>query len=132
MKEVRVKVFDKQIYPTHSDQAENNFDGNLAIKNEDIFITYKDKTTGVNTIVKASKEGITVTRTGAMNGKLKFELNQPFKTLYGTPYGDMPIEIQTSKSDVYLLEKGIKIYIEYKILIQGEKASDNIFMIVAN
>lgn len=132
MKEVRVKVFDKQTYPTHSDQAEHVFEGHLAIKNEDIFITYKDKTTGVNTIVKASKKNITVTRMGTMNGKLKFDCHEPFKTLYGTPYGELPIEIHTSKSDVYLLEKGIKIYIEYQILIQGEKASDNVFMIVAN
>lgn len=132
MKEVRVKVFDKQTYPTHSDQAEHVFDGNLAIKDEDIFITYKDKEVGVNTIVKASPKDIIVTRMGTMNGKLKFDCNEPFKTLYGTPYGEMPIEIHTSKKEVYLLEKGIKIYIEYKILIQGEKASDNVFMIVAN
>lgn len=132
MKQVRVKVFDKQTYSTHSDQAENIFDGNLAIKNQDIFITYKDKTTGVNTIIKASKNGISVTRMGEMNGKLKFDRNEPFKTLYGTPYGELPIEIHTNKSDVYVLEKGVKIYVEYKILIQGEKSSDNIFMIVAN
>ncbi|MBU3804296.1 MAG: DUF1934 domain-containing protein [Candidatus Cellulosilyticum pullistercoris] len=132
MKEVQVKVFDKQIYPTHSDEAENTFSGNLAIKGEDIFITYKDKSTGVNTIIKASKEGISVTRMGAMNGKLKFEVDKPYKTSYGTPYGEMPIEIQTSKTDVYLLEKGIKIYIEYKILMNDEKVSDNLFMIVAN
>ena len=132
MKEVRVKVFDKQTYPTHSDQAEHVFDGHLAIKNEDIFITYKDKATGVNTVIKASKKDIIVTRTGTMNGKLKFDCNEPFKTLYGTPYGELPIEIHTSKREVYFLEKGIKIYIEYEILIQGEKASDNTFMIVAN
>ncbi len=132
MKEVQVRVFDKQIYPTHSDEAENTFSGNLATKEDDIFITYKDKATGVNTIIKASKEGVLVTRMGAMNGKLKFEVDKPHKTLYGTPYGEMPIEIQTSKSDIYLLEKGIKIYIEYKILMDCEKVSDNIFMVVAN
>lgn len=132
MKEVNIRVFDKQIYPTHSDEAENIFNGNFAIKNEDIFITYKDKTTGVNTIIKVSKGCISVTRVGALNGKLKFTIDEPFKTIYGTPYGDMSIEIHTNKSDIYLLEKGIKIYIEYKVLIEGEKASDNIFMIVAN
>lgn len=132
MKEVQVRVFDKQIYSTHSDEAENTFKGNLAVKADDIFITYKDKTTGVNTIIKASKEGVSVKRMGAMHGKLKFEVDKPYKTLYGTPYGEMPIEIQTSKSEVYLLEKGIKIYIEYKLLMNDEKISDNIFMIVAN
>lgn len=132
MKEVKVRVFDKQIYPTHSDEAENTFTGNLAIKDENIFITYKDKTTDVNTIIKASKQGVSVKRMGAMHGKLKFEVDKPYKTLYGTPYGEMSIEIQTSKSEVYLLEKGIKIYIEYKMLMNGEKVSDNIFMIVAN
>ena len=132
MKEVQVRVFDKQIYPTHSDEAENTFSGNLATKGDDIFVTYKDKSTGVNTIIKASKQGVSVTRLGAMNGKLKFEVGKSHKTLYGTPYGEMHIEIQTSKSEIYLLEKGIKIYIEYKILMDCEKVSDNIFMIVAN
>ena len=132
MKEVQIRVYDKQTYPTHSDEAENTFKGQLATKGEDIFITYKDQTTGVSTVVKASKAGVSVNRIGAMNGKLKFEVGQSYKTLYGTPYGQMAIEIQTSKNEVYLLEKGIKIYIEYKILIDGEKVSDNIFMIVAN
>jgi len=132
MKEVQVRVFDKQIYPTHSDEAENTFSGNLAIKGDDIFITYKDKSTGINTIIKAYKTGVSVKRMGTMNGRLKFEVDKPYRTLYGTPYGEIPIEIQTSKSDIYLLEKGIKIYIEYKILMDCEKVSDNIFMIVAN
>lgn len=132
MKEVQVRVFDKQIYPTHSDEAENTFDGNLVIKGDDIFITYKEQSTGINTVIKASKVGVSVTRMGVMHGKLKFEVDKPYKTLYGTPYGEMPIEIQTSKSEIYLLEKGIKIYIEYRILMNDEKVSDNIFMIVAN
>lgn len=132
MKEVKVRVFDKQIYPTHSDEAENTFNGSMAIKGDDIFITYKDQLTSVNTIIKASKEGVSVKRMGAMNGKLKFEVDKPYKTLYGTPYGEMPIEIQTNKNEIYLLEKGIKIYIEYKIFMDCEKVSDNIFMIVAN
>ena len=67
-----------------------------------------------------------------MKGNLEFDSNKPHKTLYSTPYGDMEIEIVTNKCDIYFLTKGVKIYIEYKIMMQGEKVSDNIYLIVAN
>lgn len=132
MKNVQIKVYDKQTYPTHNDEAENSFSGNLTMKNDNIYITYKDTTTNVSTIVKIVGSCVHVKRIGAMNGNLKFEENMTYKTLYNTPYGPMPIEIKTDKSDIYLLEKGIKIYIEYKIFIDDEKVSDNIFMLIAN
>lgn len=132
MKNVQIKVYDKQTYPTHSDEAENSFSGNLTVKNDNIYITYKDTTTGVSTIVKIVGACVHVKRIGAMNGNLTFEENVAHTTLYHTPYGPMPIEIRTNKTDIYLLEKGIKICIEYKIFMDDEKVSDNTFMLIAN
>ena len=132
MKETQITVYDKQVYPTHSDEAENKFSGNLTFKNESIYITYKDQEQGITTVIKTKDNMVSVKRIGAMKGNLEFDSNKPHKTLYSTPYGDMEIEIVTNKCDIYFLTKGVKIYIEYKIMMQGEKVSDNIYLIVAN
>ena len=105
MKEVQVRVFDKQTYPTHSDEAENTFSGQLATKGEDIFITYKDQTTGVNTIVKASKNGVSVSRMGAMNGKLKFEVGQSIKHFMERLMEKWPLKYKRVKMRFIYLKK---------------------------
>ena len=132
MKEAQITVYDKQIYPDHSDEAENKFLGNFTFKNESIYITYKDQEQNVTTIIKAKNSVVSIKRLGAMQGNLEFDSNKPNKTIYSTPYGEMEIEIITKKCDIYFLEKGVKLYIEYKIMMQGEKVSDNIYLIVAN
>lgn len=132
MKEVQIRVYDKQIYPTHSDESENNFKGKIAFKDDDLYILYKDENTQTNTTIKASNEGVSVRRVGAMNGNLQFYKEKISKCTYRTPYGNMVIEIKTSNIEVYLLEKGVKIFIEYTMLMDGEKVSDNVFMVMAN
>ena len=132
MKDVQVRVYDKQIYTTHSDETENTFKGTMAIKGNDIYILYKDQTTQTNTTVKVSEQGVSVKRIGSLNGHLQFHKEEVKRCLYGTPFGNMLIDIKTSNIEVYLLEKGVKIYIEYSIIMDEEKVSDNVFMIMAN
>ncbi len=132
MKDVQVRVYDKQIYATHSDETENIFKGTMATKGKDIYILYKDQTTKTNTTVKVTEQGISIKRAGSLNGHLQFHKDERKRCLYGTPFGNMLIDIETSNIEVYLLEKGVKIYIEYSIIMDEEKVSDNVFMIMAN
>ena len=132
MKEAQTTVYDKQIYPTHSDEAENKFSGNITFKNESVYITYKDEEQNITTVIKAKDNRVSVKRLGAIRGNLEFDSNKPHRTIYSTPYGDMDMEIVTQKCEVYFLTKGVKIHIEYKIMMQGEKVSDNIYLVVAN
>lgn len=132
MKDVQVRVYDKQIYTTHSDETENTFKGTMAIKDNDIYILYKDETTQTKTTVKVVGQGVSIKRSGSLNGHLQFYKNEIKRSSYGTPFGNMLIDIKTQNVEVYLLEKGVKIYIEYSIIMNEEKVSDNIFMIMAN
>ena len=132
MKEAQISVYDKQVYEEHSDEAENKFLGNFAFKNESLYITYKEEEQNITTVIKAKNNIVSIKRLGAMRGNLEFDVNKPNKTIYSTPYGDMEIEIITKKCDIYMLNKGVKIYIEYKIVMHGKKVSDNIYLIVVN
>ena len=132
MKDVEITVYDKQIYEDHSDEAENNFKGSIAYKNDSVYITYKDEREGVTTIIKVKGKEVQVKRLGTVRAQLEFDTTKPYQTLYSTPYGEMLMEIVTNKVDIYFLERGIKVYIEYKIMMQNEKVSDNIYLIVAN
>ena len=132
MKEVQVTVYDKQIYESHSDEGENEYIGNLAFKNDNIYITYKEEEQKITTMIKVKNGVVSIKRLGAIKGDLEFNINSPNKSLYTTPYGTMELEIVTDKCEVYLLEKGVKIYIEYKIMMQDTKVSENVYLIVTN
>ncbi|MBQ8997988.1 MAG: DUF1934 domain-containing protein [Clostridium sp.] len=132
MKQVEVKVYDKQTYDTHFDANEVSYKGQLAFKNEGIFITYKEPKNNNTTMIKARDNKISVKRYGEMKADLFFDKDMPHKTIYYTPYGPMEIEIKTHTCETYILEKGIKIYIEYSIWMQDKKISDNTYMLVAN
>ena len=132
MKEVQVTVYDKQIYESHSDEGENKYIGNLAFKNDNIYITYKEEEQKITTMIKVKNGVVSIKRLGAIKGDLEFNINSPNKSLYTTPYGTMELEIVTDKCEVYLLEKGVKIYIEYKIMMQDTKVSENVYLIVTN
>ncbi|WP_054743416.1 DUF1934 domain-containing protein [Cellulosilyticum ruminicola] len=132
MKQVTVKVYDKQTYDTHFDTNEVSYKGQLAFKNDGIFITYKEAENNITTMIKAKDNKIAVKRYGGMKANLSFDKEMPHKTIYYTPYGEMEIQIKTHKCDTYILEKGIKIYIEYSIWMQDKKVSDNVYMLVAN
>lgn len=132
MKDVNIKVYDKQTYESHDDTKETEFKGQLIFKNKSVYITYKDTEMGVTTIIKTKDGIVSVKRMGNLKGNLKFDTGSPHTTIYYTPYGEMEIQIITQKCEVYILERGIKIYIAYKILMQGKLISDNIYMIVAN
>ena len=132
MKDVEVTVYDKQVYESHSDENENKYIGNLAFKNDNIYITYKEEEQNITTMIKVRNGIVNIKRLGAIKGNLEFDTNKPNKSLYSTPYGEMEIEIITDKCEVYLLEKGVKIYIEYKIMMDGSKVSENVYLIVTN
>lgn len=132
MKDVQIRVYDKQIYSTHTDESENTFSGKIAVKENDIYILYKDKENQTSTTIKAFEKGVSVKRVGAMNGTLQFNKEEIKRCLYGTPFGNMLIDIETNNIEVYLLEKGVKICIEYSMIMEDEKISDNVFMIMAN
>ncbi len=132
MKEIQVTVYDKQIYETHYDEAENRFVGNLAIKDGCVYITYKDEKDKITTVVKWKNNVVSVKRMGTVQAKLIFDVEQAHSSSYQMPYGTIDMVFQTDKIDIYYLEKGVKLYIEYKIMMDNQKISDNIYMIVAN
>ena len=132
MKDMQIRVYDKQVYSTHTDESENTFSGKIAVKENNIYILYKDEQTQTSTTIKTFEKGVSVKRVGAMNGTLQFNKEEIKRCLYGTPFGNMLIDIETNNIEVYLLEKGVKICIEYSMIMEDEKISDNVFMIMAN
>jgi len=132
MKNVHIKAYDKQTYETYDDVNETEFEGQLAFKNDSIYITYKDLDMGVTTLIKIKDAAVSVKRQGSLKGNLEFNPQNPYKTIYYTPYGEMEIEIITKKCNVCHLEQSVKIDIEYKLMMQGKLISDNIYRINAN
>lgn len=132
MKDIQLTVYDKQIYDTHSDENEKKYVGQITSKGDSVYITYKDQEQDGTTLIKAKGNKVSVKRYGSVKADLYFDPSNTHKTIYYTPYGEMEIEIITKNCDIYILEKAIKINIEYSIYMQGSKVSDNVYLIMAN
>ncbi len=132
MQDVKIKVYDKQIYETHHDANETPFDGQITFKGKSTYVSYKDPKTGIATFIKVHEGVVSVKRMGPFQGNLEFNQDKPHRTIYFTPYGEMEIQITTKSCDIETYPKGIKISIAYEIMMQGKKISDNIYIIEAN
>ena len=131
MKTVDIKVEDEQIYDTYSEKAKNQYSGSLAIKGNNIYLTYKEKQTGVNNVVKVMGDEVSVTRSGSINGKLEFGKDKVHFTTYVTPFGKMKLEMRTNSIFVNANEHYVSIKVTYDLYSEEQKLSENRLVIKA-
>lgn len=132
MKIVKVNIYSQQVYSDHKEENNNSYKGKVTSKGEQLFITYKETETGVMTAIKVMDQKVQVKRIGQLGGELRFEEGSGCKTLYATPYGNFPIEIQTHRCQVEQLEEKMQIIIEYTMFMDGEKVSDHTLKVLTH
>ena len=107
--------------------------GNLYIKNNSIYIIYKeDKLTGMEgttTSLRVEPQRVTLIRMGPTQLKLVFVEGTNHLATYATPYGNMGAEVITNKVRVDLTELGGSINLEYELFLENEKIGINELLI---
>lgn len=129
----KVSLFTKslQIDPA-GEKSEIEFfvEGAYTEKGNAKYITYKETElsgmAGTTTTLKITEDSLSIMRFGTYNSKLEFKKGEQTLTNYQTPYGNIPIIIDTKKLDIDL-RPGDKstIQLEYTMETGGEGALTN-------
>ena len=115
------------------DETELMTEGTMTFKGESIYLTYEEsELTGMKgTTTTFSVEGnrVVLERTGTVNSRMVFEEGQQHTSLYETPFGELSVDIQTSRLLHNLTERGGLMEIKYSIAVEHTVTGRNCFKI---
>ena len=84
---------------------------------------------GTRTSFTIRDDTVTLSRTGQVNSQMVFEEGQQHTSLYETPYGELTVDIQTSRLLHNLTERGGLMEIKYSIAVEHVVTGRNCFKI---
>ena len=99
-------------------------DSGLRISYEETSLTGMEGTT---TTFLVEDKKVVLTRTGTVNSQMIFEEGKQHTSLYETPFGELPIDIQTSSLRHKLSERGGIMEIKYAIAVDHTVTGRNCF-----
>ena len=82
---------------------------------------------GTTTTFLVKGNRVVLTRTGTVNSQMIFEEGKQHTSLYETPFGELPIDIQTSSLRHKLSERGGIMEIKYAIAVDHTVTGRNCF-----
>jgi len=100
-------------------------------KNGSVFIVYKESEVsgmeGSKTMLRIKGNVVTMTRFGATNSKIVFDVDHPMESLYQTPYGDFEMKVTTHKLESKIDPKDPSGYLEisYQMVLEELSSSHN-------
>ena len=84
---------------------------------------------GTTTTFTVRGQQAILTRTGAVNSQMVFEEGKQHTSLYGTLFGELSVDIQTSRLRHNLTERGGVMEIKYSIAVEHTVTGRNCFKI---
>ena len=115
------------------DGTELMTDGTMTVSPEGIDLTYEETEltgmAGTTTTFRIRDGRVTLLRTGAINSQMIFEEGKQHTSLYATMFGDMSIDIQTSRLRHNITERGGVMEIRYTIAVEHTVTGRNTFRI---
>lgn len=112
-------------------------EGTYNFKNDHLYLVYKESELsgmeGTTTTLKLKEGNVSLKRQGTQNVDMMFSQGERFKTLYHTPYGDIPMEIltRTVRLDIRQDPFEANVTIDYDISVKGLFEGKNKMTIVA-
>ena len=115
------------------DATELMTEGTMTLKGEEIFLSYRETELtgmeGTTTTFAIQGKRVTLTRTGTVNSQMIFEEGKQHTSLYETPFGELTVDIQTSRLIHNLTERGGLMEIKYSIAVEHTVTGRNCFKI---
>ena len=115
------------------DATELMTEGTMELSEEGLTLRYHESAlTGMEgTVTTFAVEGprVTLTRSGAVNSQMIFEEGRQHTSLYETPFGELSVDIQTSRLRHNLTERGGVMEIRYSIAVEHTVTGRNCFKI---
>jgi len=84
---------------------------------------------GTTTTFEVQDKKVILTRSGTVNSQMIFEEGRQHTSLYETPFGELPVDIQTSSLRHNLSQRGGIMEIKYSIAVAHTATGRNCFKI---
>lgn len=115
------------------DATELMTEGTLELSEEGLTLRYHESALtgmeGTVTTFAVQGERVILTRSGTVNSQMIFEEGRQHTSLYETPYGELSVDIQTSRLRHNLTERGGVMEIKYSIAVEHTVTGRNCFKI---
>ncbi|MBQ8139216.1 MAG: DUF1934 domain-containing protein [Lachnospiraceae bacterium] len=133
-KDVKIKIIGAHGEGTDRDVVKSETEGLYYERGGKQYLKYTetDAETGNkrNALIKIEGSTVSVEYRGATDTFMVFEVGKTTRSMYITPMGSMPIEIETESLTVENRQDSLEIYIHYSISLSGtdmNKASIHIY-----
>ena len=108
-------------------------EGTMELTEDGLLLSYEETELtgmqGTTTSFAVQGKRVTLTRSGTVNSQMIFEEGRQHTSLYETPFGEMSVDIQTSKLLHNLTERGGLLEIKYSIAVEHTVTGRNCFKI---
>ena len=115
------------------DETELMTEGTLEITGDGLRLSYQETALtgmeGTCTAFEIQGPRVILTRTGTVNSQMIFEEGRQHTSLYETPFGELTVDIQTSRLRHNLSERGGVMEIRYSIAVEHTVTGRNCFKI---
>ena len=125
---VTVTIQSLQVLETGKEAMTQRSEGRLTREGEGWPHTYREgEDSGLGatrTTLRLEGERVTLTRTGELTSQMLFQVGRPHTSLYETPYGKLPMTVNTLKLKTDLSHDGGRIDLHYQIQLGGGSAGE--------
>ena len=115
------------------DETELMTEGTMVLTEDGMVLSYEESELtgmeGTTTTFEVKGPRVTLTRSGAVNSQMVFEEGRQHTSLYETPFGELTVDIQTSRLRHNLSERGGVMDIKYSIAVEHTVTGRNCFKI---
>ena len=115
------------------DATELMTEGSMTLPEDLITLDYRETALtgmeGATTSFQVRGPQVILVRTGSVNSQMVFEEGRQHTSLYETPYGELTVDIQTSRLRHNLSEQGGIMEIRYSIAVEHAVTGRNRFKI---
>lgn len=115
------------------DATELMTEGTMELTPAGLVLSYEESSLtgmeGTTTTFEVRGPQVILTRSGAVNSQMIFEEGQQHTSLYETPFGELTVDIQTSRLRHNLTDRGGLMEIRYSIAVEHTVTGRNCFKI---
>ena len=115
------------------DATELMTEGTMTLTENGMVLAYEETALtgmeGTTTSFQIQGPQVILTRSGTVNSQMVFEEGRQHTSLYETPFGELTVDIQTSRLRHNLTERGGVMEIKYSIAVEHTVTGRNCFKI---
>lgn len=122
-KDIVIEVVGTHTADGNTEEIKSVCDGQYYIKNGKYYFLYEEETEygKVKSIIKVDDELLEVIKKGAMSVHFFYKVGETIRCDYDTPFGIIPIEINTKNLDIYVEDHYMKVVVSYIMLSENKE-----------